>query len=152
MGVSFLKVYLVCSRVTLVVFYCLLLFLVIIGVFKCVSVNNGVTADFEELRGNFLAQLGVEEITPPTSCNDIVIPYEFNKIYQDYNNIQKYAGFDLTLYKGQTAQLFTYNYKNYFIHLILIKGKIVGGDFTENLYDGKVLPLNTESVNEINKT
>lgn len=153
MGVSVLKVYFVCSRVTLTVFYCLMLLLVIIGAFRSVvDKNNILTADCEQSRIEYLNNLGANGVTGAVSCTEITIPYYFNEVYRSYNNLQIKAGYNLNLYKGQNVQLFTYQYDEYFIHLILIKGKIIGGDISERVYNGNVLPLKTESFDEINKT
>ena len=147
-----MKVYLVCSKATLTIFYFLLLLLVVIGNFGYASDNFGVIADFENLRCAYLRNLGVEEVSQPIDCADLCIPFEFADYSEKYNELQKQSGFDLNLYKGQTAQKFTYVYKNRYINLILIKGRIVGGDITEREYNGRVLPLTKESINEINKT
>ena len=147
-----MKFYVICSKTTLALFYCLLLFLVVIGTFGVVSTDYGINAEFEEHRKSYLSLLGIDEISSPVDCEEITIPFEFKGFYSDYNNIQKSANYDLSCYKGQAAKLYTYNYGDYFIHLILIKGRIVGGDFTQKIHNGKILPLNTESVNEVNKT
>ncbi len=152
MGVKNVKVYLVCSRSTLVVFYCLLLFLVILGVIGLTVNNYAIKGDTEESRNSYLYDLGVVGVSQPVSCKEITIPIHFNEFYVRYNSILSKANINLKRFCGNNAQLFTYEYNEYYIHLIIIKGKIVGGDISEKLYGGYILPLTKNNVYEINKT
>ena len=68
---------------------------------------------------------------------DIIIPKCFNKVYSDYNAVQKQQGFDLEPYKGRQAVVYTYKIKNYknnnnvVANLIVCGGKLIGADLCD---------------------
>ena len=87
-----------------------------------------------EDRINFLAHFGwcVEE----TPSEEIVcIPGEFDKVFTEYNNLQKMQGLNLEKYKNREVTRYTYvitNYEGYngkvYANILVYKNKIVGGD------------------------
>ena len=68
----------------------------------------------------------------------LIIPPEFDEVYEKYNAIQKEQGFDLTKYQGKRVKRWTYAIKNYpgyaadsgCIHanLLVYEGQVIGGD------------------------
>lgn len=64
---------------------------------------------------------------------DVVIPYTFNANYNQYNNIQKRMGFDLSLFKGCRVKLYTYSVlteKTESVSILVYKGSVIGGDYS----------------------
>ena len=67
---------------------------------------------------------------------EITIPKPFDKVYENYNEIQLRAGLDLTPYMGMSGIRYTYTVKNYPVYVgeevranvICIDGKPVAGD------------------------
>ena len=63
--------------------------------------------------GNYLQSLGYELEKEPVRQEDITLPKEFDSVYEEYNNLQKECGFDLSPYKGKNLTLYTYRLTNY---------------------------------------
>lgn len=108
------------------------------------SAVNYSASSQEEIE-NFIGQTGYEISSEPISVTEIIIPYEFDSVYSQYNEIQKKSGFDLSAYKGCTAKKWTYQVTNYpeyedsdsiNLTVIVYKNKIIGGDICSVELDG----------------
>lgn len=89
----------------------------------------------DEDRINFLKQFGWEVEAAPKECVEITIPSDFDKILNQYNEIQKQQGLDLSKYRGKDVTRYTYivkNYPNYsgtvYANVIIYKNRVIGGD------------------------
>ena len=74
------------------------------------------------------------------------VPNEFDMVYNNYNEIQKEAGYDLSLYKGKECVMYTYEIYNHPFgkcnaNIIVYKGEIIGGDISSVNLDGFMAPL-----------
>lgn len=86
----------------------------------------------------FLANFGYETSEEPDEVTEVLIPYEFDTVYEAYNEIQKQQGLDLIKYKGKRAKRYTYTITNYpgksgenveaEASLLVYNNKIIGGD------------------------
>ncbi len=83
----------------------------------------------------FLGGFGWQVEEEPHEILEIVIPYEFDAVYEQYNQLQLSQGYDLTRWKGMTAKRYTYRITNYpntqdevFANLIVCKEQIIAGD------------------------
>ncbi len=106
------------------------------------AANVPKNAETNALRLNYISSLNykVEDETPTEK--QITIPVKFNKVYNKYNELQKEAGFNLEDYCGQNVTMFTYKLKdNYYANIIVLKGRIIGGDICSNSLYGEMLPL-----------
>ena len=81
----------------------------------------------------------------PLEVKEIIIPAEFDDVYEKYNDIQKEQGFDLTAYCSKRVKKWTYkvtNYPNYEgsdcirATLLVFDGKVIGGDVCSVELDG----------------
>ena len=99
----------------------------------------------EAQRQEFLSEMGWEVSDEYDECKAVVIPEKFNEVYTNYNKLQKQQGFDLSKFKGKTAEVYTYNVKNYKGHekdgevkanLIIYEGQLIGGDVCSTELDG----------------
>ncbi|MCD7726974.1 MAG: DUF4830 domain-containing protein [Ruminococcus sp.] len=120
----------------------LFIFLVVYGVAKAYS-DDCITLDTEELRQEFIKDLGWETDSEYTSSKVVKIPVEFDDVYEDYNEIQEQQGFNLEKYKGKEVEIYTYLVKNYpndkenvYLSLIIFEGRLIGGDVSCNELDG----------------
>lgn len=102
-----------------------------------------MTAETNDQRVAFLEYFGWKIVTDPTEVAEVVIPSEFDDVYQNYNAIQKQQGMDLEGYKGKTVQRYVYLVTNYpdgktnvFAHLLICDNIIVGGDIASSELDG----------------
>ncbi len=71
----------------------------------------------------------------PLEFMEVRIPEEFDGVYNDYNEIQKKQGLDLTSYCGKRAIKYTYNVTNHpskeegvVANLIIYRNKLIAGD------------------------
>lgn len=108
------------------------------------------TAETDDDRLNFIAQLGYSVNDEPVSVNNILIPVDFDDVYTQYNELQLQSGFDLSHYMGCTVKKWTYKVTNYpdneyvQITLLVYKNKVIGGDICSTELDGFMLPLFSE--------
>ena len=77
----------------------------------------------------------------------IEIPYVFNDVYSEYQNLQKQAGYDLEKYAGSKATLYTYSLifegrSDVYAHLLVADERVIGGDISAlSVEDGFIKPL-----------
>lgn len=102
-------------------------------------------ASTAEERIAFLSQYGWSVEEEPLEVKEIIIPAEFDDVYEKYNAIQKEQGFDLTAYCSKRVKKWTYkvtNYPNYEgrdcirATLLVFDGKVIGGDVCSVELDG----------------
>lgn len=92
---------------------------------------------------SFLTDLGYS-VKGLENEESVIIPEEFNAIYENYNSIQELSGFDLNKYKGKTAEKLTYSVSGAdaeFAVLLCENGKVIGGHLTNGEYGGEEMPL-----------
>ena len=98
-------------------------------------------------RADYAKSLGYTVSADSETVRNIVIPAVFGNVYENYNTMQKECGFDLSLYKGEEAVQYTYSITDYTdesgntldnirMNLIVVGGKIVGGDICSAELDG----------------
>lgn len=79
--------------------------------------------------------------------DEIIIPENFNSVYQEYNEMQKDQGFDLQDYAGETCIKYTYRITNADDDIqaifLVFNGKLIGGDVHQQRYGGWIEPLKT---------
>lgn len=101
------------------------------------------TLQTEQERIDFLKNLGWEIAEKTSSSAEVIIPPDFDDVYEAYNTMQKENGFDLSRYKGKQATLYTYVITNHpsgeqevYANLLICKNKIIGGDICSKNVDG----------------
>lgn len=103
-------------------------------------------------RLEYLSSLGWQVEAEPADTKTVVIPREFDAVYQDYNELQKSQGFDLSEYCGMEVTVYTYNVTNYpssgngsvQAELYIKNGRVVAGDIHSTALDGFMHGLTTE--------
>ena len=96
------------------------------------------------LRENYIRSLGHRIDEKQISSKEIIVPESFGRVYNQYNDLQKKAGFDLSDYKGRRATVYTYrmlNQPDTQIHLMVCDGVIIGGDIASVKLGGEMKPL-----------
>lgn len=88
-----------------------------------------------EDRINFVKQFGWEVEAEPIKEQQVVIPKEFDKVFAEYNELQRRQGLDLSSFKKKSVMRYTYtvtNYPNYdgevYINILVYRNKVIGGD------------------------
>ena len=101
-----------------------------------------VLNDGEEKK--FLEQFGVETADAKPEKRSVVIPSDFNKYYEEYNELQKKIGLDLGKFKGKEVTEITVPLekpKDNNAVLLVYKNRVIGGHITNGEYGSKNLPL-----------
>jgi len=129
-----------------VVFACVVILVALIALIPSgASADSSVyagesTVDYSDIetnedRINFLKQFGWEVESEPAEEEDVTIPSEFDKVFVNYNQIQKQQGLDLSKYRRKNVTRFTYivtNYPNYdgtvYANILVYRGNVIGGD------------------------
>ena len=81
------------------------------------------------------------------SSSSIKVPEVFSDVYNNYNELQKQQGFDLTDYKGKVLTRYVGEVKNYndsdnvFVEVLTFDGIVVGADIFSTSVDGFIEPL-----------
>lgn len=99
----------------------------------------------EASRISFIKSLGWNVVEGSCESKKVTIPSNFDKIYTQYNEIQKKQGLDLSKYKRKTVMKYTYEVENFekwqgkvFVTLLIYNDCIVGGDISSALENGFV--------------
>jgi len=101
-----------------------------------------VTGETNEERLAFLTGFGWQVDPQPAETREVMIPKEFNDVYQNYNAMQQAQGFDLAPYSGEVCTQYKYHVTNYpgeteVYATLLVYGKlIIGGDLACGEVDG----------------
>ena len=139
------------------VFAVIMAALVIIGIVLLISAHerkNAVGSGYaatertetvknEKGRVAYLKQYGWEVESPALSEDTVVIPRTFSEVFEDYNELQKAQGFDLSEYCGSEVKMFTYRVTNseyqdddVLAELYILGGSVIGGDVHSTALDG----------------
>ena len=91
----------------------------------------------------YLQSFGWEVNPTPVESQEVRIPAELPDVLQQYNELQKSQGFDLTQYGGKTVKRYVYEVLNYpdttdsyFVTLLVYKDAVIGGDVTSAAQNG----------------
>lgn len=95
-----------------------------------------------EERVAFLTSFGWQVEQEPTETREVMIPAQFNDVYQNYNAMQQAQGFDLAPYAGEVCTQYKYHITNYpgetevYATLLVYGRLIIGGDLACAEVDG----------------
>lgn len=100
------------------------------------------TGETNEERVAFLQSFGWQTEAGPAETREVMIPAQFNDVYQNYNAMQQAQGFDLAPYSGQVVTQYKYLITNYpdetevYATLLVYGEVIIGGDVACGKVDG----------------
>lgn len=106
-------------------------------------VNNSAS-NIDEILA-FISNFGWEIRSEPDEIREIIIPVEFDDVYNKYNEIQLSQGYDLREYSGERAKSWTFTVLNYpgfegqeciKINVLIYNGNVIGGDVCSVKLDG----------------
>ena len=140
------------------VFYVIMAALIVVAVILLASTGNAKAAApkkhvsagnlrSEKDRIAYLAENGWEAESPAVSEETVVIPRSFSKVFENYNDLQKQQGFDLSQYCGMEVKLYTYRVadcelgENVLAVLYVYDNRVIGGDVHSTALDGFMRPL-----------
>ena len=104
--------------------------------------KTGSAVKTEKARVAYLADCGWSVETPALKEETVLIPKQFNAVFETYNALQKQQGFDLSRYAGRELKLYTYKVvgsnlgENVIATLYVSGGNVVGGDVHSTALDG----------------
>lgn len=125
--------------------------LVLIGIILLVGAFTGgakteakaaLSARNEKGRAAYLADCGWTVETPALSEDTVLIPKQFSPIFEEYNELQKQQGFDLSEYCGMEVTMYTYRVVDsgregdVLAVLYVLNGAVIGGDVHSTALDG----------------
>ena len=96
----------------------------------------------EKARVAYLASCGWTVESPAMKEETVLIPKSFSPVFEEYNELQKQQGFDLSRYCGKEVNLYTYKVQdskvgeNVLASLYVYNGSVVGGDVHSTALDG----------------
>ena len=100
---------------------------------------------------SFISSFGWEIKPGEPITEEVTIPDEFDRVFVNYNEIQKRQGLDLSKYRRKTVTRYTYeitNFKNYdgtvFANVIVYRNRVIGGDICSASPDGFVCTFTGE--------
>ena len=103
------------------------------------NVMNADSATFQNVKSaedriRFLEGYGWSVEKEPSMIEEVTVPHRFDAVYEQYNQIQKGEGLDLSAYRGKTVKRYTYVITNYdydgtvYANLLIYKDAVIGGD------------------------
>ncbi len=102
------------------------------------SERADMSAFGEDGRLRFISSLGWEVDKASGGMCEVLIPAEFDDVYNEYNKIQISQGTDLSRYAGVKVQKWTYDITNYDgyepdsgvikLNLLILDSRVIGGD------------------------
>ena len=122
--------------------------------FSCFSDNDKTMRDAAQISTavdgtagilDFISGYGWEVISEPDDVREVVIPAEFDDVYNNYNDIQLSQGYDLKKYAGERVKKWCFTITNYpghedqdyiKINILVFEGQVIGGDVCSIKLDG----------------
>jgi hypothetical protein len=97
----------------------------------------------EQDRQEFIRSFGWEVEEEPVEVLEVIIPKEFDSVYEAYNSMQKRQGYDLSQHAGKRCKRYSYVVTNYpgqpedvRINLLIRGNRVIGGDVCSMLEGG----------------
>lgn len=102
-----------------------------------------VTLKTNDQRLEYIRSFGWEVEEEPAEVLEVIIPKEFDSVYESYNGIQRKQGYNLEDHAGKRCKRFSYVVTNYpgqtedvRINLLVRDNKVIGGDVCSLLPEG----------------
>lgn len=140
-------------KIVVAVFLALIISGIVASVNNFASINSAVSKFCgryninvmdNKSRIDFLGQFNLKVTPEPIETAQINIPAQFNKVYENYNKMQKEEnGLNLEPYKGKTCTKYTYGVLNYagkpdgvLANIFVFEDKVIAGDVCSLEIDG----------------
>lgn len=114
---------------------------------QAVAAATTTQLDLEGQLTDYLTQLGWE-VTDSPVLEQVLLPETFGPEFDQYLALQQEGGFDLLPYAGATVVRYSYTVTNYpsgesgvWADLLVLDGKIIGGELRSSQLDGFMIPL-----------
>ena len=94
-------------------------------------------------RVEFLNAHGWTADAESEECQEVVVPREFDSVFEEYNALQKSQGFDLSKYRGKRIMRYVYRIADHpsgkspiYASILVYKNTVIGGDIQNPSPDG----------------
>lgn len=101
---------------------------------------------------DFLAQFGIQISKSSEQATKVIIPSEFNKVYENYNALQQLQGLNLEDYRGKIATKYTYQVTNstadteVSCNIIVCENTVIAGDLCTAGLNGIMTALTDKTL------
>lgn len=127
----------------------LIIFLANRGTGTAIATAAGTKLETPESRVDFLASCGYTVSQEPVRTQEVLVPKEWNEVYDQYAALQASQGFDLKKYKGKKVMQYVYRIENWpeagtepvYATMLLYKDKLIGGEIARGGANGFLKPL-----------
>lgn len=112
---------------------------------RLLNTQSSISQNTNDERIRFLSEFGWQVSDEPCIISDVLIPGEFDDVYNNYNELQLENGYDLSNYKSKLVKKYTYeilNYPNFidgekvYVNLLIYQNDIIGGDVSSAQLNG----------------
>lgn len=98
--------------------------------------NYSTEATDTKAQEKFLRQFGIKADTTTKRSDEVTIPSDFDEIYNNYNELQRAVGLDLTPFRGEKVSrvVFRLKDKDKYATLLIFKSRVIGGHVSTGVY------------------
>ncbi len=118
----------------------------------CTVENTDKNALNNSERIVFIKNAGYTLLSGEPETKFVKIPETFSDVYNNYNEIQRLAGYDLSDFKGCEVVIYTYEIETpqdysgeCVFNMIVYNDRVIGGDVSSRTLGGFMLPIKTKS-------
>lgn len=114
----------------------------------CIEITEDFTIE------DFFKQFNLSIDKKTQQKTAINIPAEFNDVYEKYNQLQNNQGLDLSQYKGEKAERYTYNVTDYpnnvdvKANVIILNNRVIAGDLCTVSLNGVMTTLDDKTITQ----
>lgn len=147
-----MKAYLTFTRKKLAVFFAVTAVFAFVFCEICTAENTDKNALNNSERIVFIKNAGYTLLSGEPETKFVKIPEVFSDVYNNYNEIQRLAGYDLSDFKGCEVVIYTYKIETpqdysgeCVFNMIVYNDRVIGGDVSSRTLGGFMLPIKTKS-------
>ena len=126
------------SRLPTVVGLLLLAAAAVWVIFRLFAANSaGIPGETNQQRLDYIKSFGWDAGVTHCDVQEVRIPVHFDEVYEEYNDLQKKQGFDLSSYRAHSVKKYTYEISKsdddpaqLYAELLVENGVIIGADIT----------------------
>ena len=105
---------------------------------------SSVDASVNNMIVEYVSNLGWKINPSPVSITHLVIPNQFDAVFETYNALQKQSGFDLLPFKEKRVSRYTYEVENHvhskdsnvFLGILVFENRIIAGEISSTDING----------------
>lgn len=105
---------------------------------------SSVDASVNNMIVEYASNLGWNINPSPVSISHLVIPNQFDAVFETYNTVQKQSGFDISHFKGKRVCRYTYEVENHvhskdskvYLGILVFENRIIAGEISSTDING----------------